>query len=198
LPINASKSSYFHYGETDEITCKIEVYFLFIFCASSQAWGGRVHLYVARTATRLFSRLLFGKVEGLVRKWSTAPRGHPAATFLRYTFFLRTLLSISPRRKSELKEVSMKIMSTYSVRPGCIKEAAARFLAGEGAPEEGVKLLGRWHRADGSGGFVLHESDSPEAMMMGSMKWADVLEIHGSVVVDDNAAGAAMTKYHSK
>lgn len=92
----------------------------------------------------------------------------------------------------------MKVMSTYSVRPGCIKEAAERFLAGEAAPVEGVTLLGRWHKADGSGGFVLHESDSPEALMNGSLKWADVLEIHGSVVVDDNAAGAAMAMYYGK
>ena len=55
-------------------------------------------------------------------------------------------------------------VQSYSVRPGCIKEAAARFLAGEAAPVEGVTLLGRWHKADGSGGFVLHESDSPEAI----------------------------------
>jgi hypothetical protein len=96
------------------------------------------------------------------------------------------------------KEVDMKLMSTYSVRPGCIKEATARFLAGEGAPVEGVKLLGRWHKTDGSGGFVLHESDSPEALFNGSIKWADVLEIHGSVVVDDNAAAAAMAKYYGK
>ncbi len=92
----------------------------------------------------------------------------------------------------------MKVMSTYSVRPGCIKDAAARFLAGEGAPVEGVTLLGRWHKSDGSGGFILYETDSPEALMMGAMKWADVLEIHGSVVVDDSAAGAAMAKYHGK
>ncbi len=92
----------------------------------------------------------------------------------------------------------MKLMSTYSVRPGCIKEATARFLSGEGAPVEGVKLLGRWHKTDGSGGFVLHESDSPEALFNGSIKWADVLEIHASVVVDDNAAAAAMAKYYGK
>lgn len=92
----------------------------------------------------------------------------------------------------------MKAMSTYSVRPGCIKEAAARFLAGEGAPGEGVTLLGRWHKTDGSGGFVVYESDSPEALFDGAMKWADVLEIHSNVVVDDNAAGAAMAKYYSK
>ena len=34
------------------------------------------------------------------------------------------------------------------------------------------------------------------SLMNGSLKWADVLEIHGSVVVDDN--GAAMAKYYGK
>ena len=34
--------------------------------------------------------------------------------------------------------------------------------------------------------------------MNGSLKWPDVEEIHGSVVVDDNAAGAAMAKYYGK
>jgi hypothetical protein len=84
------------------------------------------------------------------------------------------------------------------VRPGCVKEATARFLSGAGAPEEGTTLLGRWHKTDGSGGFALYETDSPEALIMGSMKWADVLEINTSLVVDDNAAGAAMAKYYGK
>ena len=92
----------------------------------------------------------------------------------------------------------MKVMSTFSVRPGCLKEAAARFLAGQAAPVEGTTLLGRWHSADGSGGFALFETNSPEALFEGSVKWADVLEIHGSVVVDDNAAGASMAKYYGK
>ena len=92
----------------------------------------------------------------------------------------------------------MKFMTAYTVRPGCVKEATARFLAGEGAPVEGSKLLGRWHKIDGSGGYALYESDSPEALFNGAIRWADVLEIHGSVVVEDNAAGAALAKYHSK
>jgi hypothetical protein len=96
------------------------------------------------------------------------------------------------------EEVCMRVMSTFSVRPGCLKEVAARFLAGEGTPVEGVTMVGRWHKTDGSGGFVLYESDSPEALFNGAVKWGDVLEIHSSVVVDDNAAGAAMAKYHGK
>ena len=92
----------------------------------------------------------------------------------------------------------MKVMSTYSVRPGRINEAAAKFLAGEGAPVEGVALLERWHKIDGSGGFALYQTDSPEALTDEAMKWVDVLEIHTNVVVDDNAAGAAMAKYYGK
>jgi uncharacterized protein DUF3303 len=92
----------------------------------------------------------------------------------------------------------MKVMSTFSVRPGCLKEAAARFLAGQAAPVEGTTLLGRWHNADGSGGFALFETSSPEALYEGAVKWSDVLEIHGNVVVEDAAAGVSMAKYYGK
>jgi len=38
----------------------------------------------------------------------------------------------------------MKFMSTWSVRPGCIEDAATRFLSGKAEPPKGVKILGRW------------------------------------------------------
>ena len=34
----------------------------------------------------------------------------------------------------------MKILSTWTVRPGCLKEAVSRNLAGKGNPPAGVKL----------------------------------------------------------
>jgi hypothetical protein len=40
----------------------------------------------------------------------------------------------------------MKVLSNYTIRPGCVKEAVSRFLAGKGAPPAGIKLLGRWHK----------------------------------------------------
>ncbi len=88
----------------------------------------------------------------------------------------------------------MKFMTTWALRPGATKEAVARFLAGQGAPPPGVKLLGRWHKADMSGGYSLGESDSPAALYENAAAWIDVLEIHTGVVIEDAEAGAVLAK----
>jgi hypothetical protein len=88
----------------------------------------------------------------------------------------------------------MKIMSTWSVRPGTIREAVNRFLAGEAAPHEGVTLLGRWHSVDISVGFSLYETDNAAALYEGAARWIEQIEIHNHLVVEDAEAGAAMAK----
>ena len=92
----------------------------------------------------------------------------------------------------------MKFLSTWSIRPGCVQEAVDRFLAGQAQPIEGVKLLGRWHKVDGSGGFSLSESDNPKALYEFATMWTDVLEIHSSLVVEDADAGPIMAKVFKK
>lgn len=79
----------------------------------------------------------------------------------------------------------MKIMVTWSVRPGAVKEAVNRFLSTGGSPSEGMKLLGRWHKTDSSGGFALYETDNPSAIAANSVFWTDVLETHDHVVIED-------------
>jgi hypothetical protein len=92
----------------------------------------------------------------------------------------------------------MKMMSTWSVRPGKVADVVARFLA-TGAPgPKGVKLLGRWHKADMSGGFTLAESDNPKALYESAAEWADLVEIHSSVVIEDADAGAVLAKLYKK
>jgi hypothetical protein len=88
----------------------------------------------------------------------------------------------------------MKVMSTWSLKPGAIREAVNRFLAGEAAPHEGVTLLGRWHSVDISTGFSLYETDSPAALYEGAARWAEHLDLRTYVVVEDAEAGAAMAK----
>jgi Protein of unknown function (DUF3303) len=88
----------------------------------------------------------------------------------------------------------MKVLSNYTIRPGCVKEAVSRFLAGKGAPPAGIKLLGRWHKTDSSGGSALYETDSPAALFEFSASWSDVLEISSSVVVEDAEAGPILAK----
>lgn len=88
----------------------------------------------------------------------------------------------------------MKVMSTWSVKPGAIREAVKRFLAGDAAPVEGVTLLGRWHSVDLSHGYSLYETDSPAALFAGSARWVELLDIETVLVVEDAEAGAAMAK----
>jgi hypothetical protein len=87
----------------------------------------------------------------------------------------------------------MKFMTTWTLIPGSVKDAIAKFLAGEAAPQPGVKLLGRWHSVDGSHGYSLYETDSAAALHKGASKWADLLEISTVAVVEDVEAAASFT-----
>jgi hypothetical protein len=92
----------------------------------------------------------------------------------------------------------MKIMSTWSVRPGKVAEVVERFLT-TGAPgPAGVKLIGRWHKSDMSGGFTLVEGNDPMALYESAAEWADLIEIHSSVVVDDAEAAPVLGKLFKK
>lgn len=92
----------------------------------------------------------------------------------------------------------MKSILTWSVRPGAAKEAVGRFLAGQAAPEPGVKLLGRWHKIDMSGGFSLYETDNPVALYTGAAKWAELLEFQSCTVIEDADAGPALAQVFGK
>jgi hypothetical protein len=92
----------------------------------------------------------------------------------------------------------MKIMSTWSGKPGTMREGIQRFLAGQGTPPEGVETLGRWHAADFSCGFTLSETDNPVALYENAAKWADVLDIKGHVVIEDAEAGPILARIFGK
>ena len=92
----------------------------------------------------------------------------------------------------------MKFMTTWSFPTENIPEAAARFLAGEAVPAEGVKLLGRWHNTDFSGGFELVETNDPAALYAGAAKWADLLEFSTVPVIEDGDAGPVLANRFKK
>jgi hypothetical protein len=83
----------------------------------------------------------------------------------------------------------MKFITTWTLLPGSVKDAAEKFLAGEAAPTPGVTLLGRWHNVDCSGGFSLYETDNPAALHLGASQWADLLELNTVAVIEDAEAG---------
>ena len=86
----------------------------------------------------------------------------------------------------------MKTMLSWTVLPGAIHEAAEKFLTTGAPAQEGVTMLGRWHRADGSGGYALFETDRPEQLYRGAMVWADILEFDSHLVIEDAQAGAVL------
>jgi hypothetical protein len=92
----------------------------------------------------------------------------------------------------------MIVMSTYTIRPGCMPEAVSRFLSGKATPPSGVKILGRWHKIDCSGGYTLFETDSPATLFEFTASWADVLENHSTVVIEDAEAASALGKIYGK
>jgi len=79
----------------------------------------------------------------------------------------------------------MKFIAVWTLLPGTVQETVDQFLAGGGAPEEGVKLLGRWHKVDGSGGFSLFETDRPEQLYRGAAPWLDLLQFETYAVLED-------------
>jgi hypothetical protein len=91
----------------------------------------------------------------------------------------------------------MKFMTTWSLLPGTVKDAAKQFLAGV-PQEDGVTLLGRWHNVDCSGGFSLYETSNPAALHLGAVKWADLLEITTVPVIEDGEAGRNLAAVYKK
>ena len=81
----------------------------------------------------------------------------------------------------------MKFMLTFSWKPDTKTrdEGIARFRKTGGQPPKGVRLLGRWTRADFSGGFDLLESDDPQALTEFALMWSDLMELTIVPVLED-------------
>ena len=81
----------------------------------------------------------------------------------------------------------MKFMLTFSWKPDtkARDEGIARFRKTGGKSPKGVKLLGRWTRADFNGGFDLLESDDPQALTEFALMWSDIMELTIVPVLED-------------
>ena len=81
----------------------------------------------------------------------------------------------------------MKFMLTFSWAPDTRTrdEGIARFRKTGGLPPAGATLLGRWTRADLSGGFDLLESDDPKALAEFALMWSDVMQLTIVPVLED-------------
>lgn len=83
----------------------------------------------------------------------------------------------------------MKFMLTFDWSPDTKTraEAIARFQETGGLPPPGAKLLGRWTRADFSGGYDLLESDDTLALAEFALMWSDLMKVEIFPVLGDEA-----------
>ena len=83
----------------------------------------------------------------------------------------------------------MRFMVTFAWKPDSHtrNEGIERFKTTGGLPPKGAKLLGRWTRADFSGGFVLLESEDAKALAAFAHNWGDLMELNIVPVVDDES-----------
>jgi hypothetical protein len=81
----------------------------------------------------------------------------------------------------------MKFIMTFSWKPDTRTrdEGIARFRRTGGQPPKGAELLGRWTRADMSGGFDLLESNDPKALAEFALMWSDLMELTIVPVLED-------------
>lgn len=90
----------------------------------------------------------------------------------------------------------MKFMLTFSWKPDLKAQAegSARFQKTAGQPPKGVKLLGRWTRADFNGGYDLIESDDSRALCEFALLWSDLMDLSIVPIVEDHDLSDALKR----
>ena len=87
----------------------------------------------------------------------------------------------------------MLFIVRWEINQAVRKATIERFLKTGGAPPEGVKMVGRWHSADGEFGFAVAKSNDVQAMAKWSMAWNDLLPMDVRPALNDEGMGAVLT-----
>jgi hypothetical protein len=88
----------------------------------------------------------------------------------------------------------MQFILTFTIPPATRDEAIARFLKTGGQLPPGVRLLGRWTQLDLCGGFVLLESEDPQALTAFAHAWSDAMELTLVPVLEDLALSEVLKR----
>jgi hypothetical protein len=90
----------------------------------------------------------------------------------------------------------MKFIMTFDWTPDSTTRAEGieRFRKTGGQPPQGARLLGRWTRADLSGGYDLLESDDPQALAAFALMWNDLMHITIVPVLEDAALSQVLDR----
>lgn len=90
----------------------------------------------------------------------------------------------------------MKYMMTFDWLPGSDHRTAGieRFKREGSQMPQGVQLIGRWTKADLSGGYVLLETDDAKALAAFAYRWSDLMRLTAAPVLDDPAIAAVFAQ----
>ena len=91
----------------------------------------------------------------------------------------------------------MLFIVQWEIAPSVRKAAIERFVKTGGAPPDGVKMLGRWHTADGDHGFAIAETADGQLLTKWALAWNDLLEMDIRPALDDQGLGAVLAGMQS-
>ena len=92
----------------------------------------------------------------------------------------------------------MKFMLTWRCKTGLYKTAIRQYLKTGGPPPKGMKTAARWHVPGSAQGWHLLEGDDLTALAQHVAEWADLIDIEVNPVIEDAAAGEALSKVFGK
>ena len=87
----------------------------------------------------------------------------------------------------------MKFVGRYSILPGRYEVTMARFLETGAPPPASVKLLGRFHAANGTG-FIVAESPDLNGIYRWLADWMELCSFEVVPVVEDAEAAAILSQ----
>ena len=79
----------------------------------------------------------------------------------------------------------MLFISEYSIQPENRNAVQNRFKTGAAGPPEAVKMIGRWHSAEGGRGVTVFETDDPQALASWAQQWSDLIRFEIYPAIDD-------------
>ena len=90
----------------------------------------------------------------------------------------------------------MRFIMTFEWKPDTKtrSEAIGRFRKTGGLPGKGAKLVGRWTRADFSGGYDLIETEDAQALTEFALQWSDLMQLTIVPVLEDAALAEVLNR----
>lgn len=79
----------------------------------------------------------------------------------------------------------MIVHVTYDYLPDSRDEVQERFKQTGAPPPDGVTMIGRWHAAEGNRGWLVAETDEPDAIARWLQEWTDLISFEVTLVLTD-------------